>query len=146
MTELYWISKTVVIDWPLVDLAGVPVTTSTVTGVVTKPDGTTAAMTVTLVGNIQRVTYDPTMAGTHAAALNSTGTLDAHEEFSFYVKPSLLGVLPPTLDPTTDIGMVRLLISDVDEDNLLFSDAQIQGFIDLEAAAAGDGSGGGYGL
>lgn len=132
MSELYWISKTVVVDWALVDLAGNPVTTSTVTGTITKPDGATAAMVVALVGNIQRATYDSTMAGTHAFALNSTGTFDSHEEGTFYVKPSLLGALPPTLNPTTGIGQVRLLVSDVDEDNLLFTDAQITGFLSIE--------------
>lgn len=39
--------------------------------------------------------------------------------------------MPIELDPTTDVGMVRLLIADVDPDNPLFQDAQIEGFLGL---------------
>lgn len=37
------------------------------------------------------------------------------------------------IDFTTDIGKVRLLISDVDESNLTFADDEIQAFLDLES-------------
>lgn len=36
------------------------------------------------------------------------------------------------IDFTTDIGMVRLLLNDVDEANLVFSNEEIQAFLDLE--------------
>lgn len=37
-----------------------------------------------------------------------------------------------TFDPTTDIGKVRLLITDTVEANEMFSDASIQAFLDIE--------------
>jgi hypothetical protein len=132
MTEVYWISKTVVVDWPLVDLDGAPVTDATVVGTVTLPDETTAPMNVTVVGDLYRATYDSTIPGQHAYRLEATGTIDTADEGTFYVKPSLVGIPPPTVDPTTDIGKVRLLCSDVDEDNLLFTDAQITAFLEME--------------
>jgi hypothetical protein len=135
MTELYWISKTVIVDWPLTLPDGVtPAATATVTGTVSKPDGSTAAMTVAwdAAALLWRATYDPTVAGWFAFRLTATGSADSAEEGRFYVKASLLGGPAPTLDPTTDIGIVRLLITDVDEDNLLFDDAQITAFLTLE--------------
>jgi hypothetical protein len=39
------------------------------------------------------------------------------------------------LDPATPVGMVRLLIPDRDEDNTLFTDAEVTGFLALEGAA-----------
>lgn len=41
--------------------------------------------------------------------------------------------MPITVDPTTDIGIVRLLITDVDVAAPLFEDAQIQAFLTLES-------------
>lgn len=38
----------------------------------------------------------------------------------------------PTVDPTTDIGMIRLLITDLDSTAPLFDDDQIQAFLTLE--------------
>jgi hypothetical protein len=133
-TELYWISKTVVVDWPLKLLDGTPASTATVAGIVSKPDGSTAAMAVAWVAaeNVWRATYDPTVAGWFAARLTATGSADSAEEVQFYVKPSLVGGPPPNLDPTTDVGAVRLLIADVDEDNLIFTDAQTTAFLTME--------------
>lgn len=37
-----------------------------------------------------------------------------------------------TYDPTTDLGTVRLLISDVDETSAIFTDAEITRFLTLE--------------
>lgn len=39
------------------------------------------------------------------------------------------------IDYTTDVGKVRLLVCDVDEDRLVFTDAQIQAFLDLEGGS-----------
>jgi hypothetical protein len=42
-----------------------------------------------------------------------------------------------TIDPTTDIGKVRLLITDLDSTRPIFpDDAQIQAFLDLESGTA----------
>lgn len=40
-----------------------------------------------------------------------------------------------TIDFTTDVGMVRLLISDVDEANLVFSTPEIEAFLALEGGS-----------
>jgi hypothetical protein len=39
------------------------------------------------------------------------------------------------IDFTTDLGKVRLLLSDVDEGNLVFSDIEVQAFLDLEGGS-----------
>jgi hypothetical protein len=39
------------------------------------------------------------------------------------------------IDFATDIGMVRLLLNDVDEANLVFETAEIQAFLDLEGGS-----------
>jgi hypothetical protein len=43
--------------------------------------------------------------------------------------------MPIELDPSSPVGMVRLLIPDRDTDNLLFTDAEIAGFLALEGSA-----------
>lgn len=132
--EQYWISKTVVIDWALKKLDGTAASDATVAGTITRPDNTTAPITGTWIAasSVWRFTYDPSSAGWHGYRITATGTADSAEEGDFYVKPSKTGSLPPTLDPATTIGQVRLLIPDVDEDNLLFTDPQVSGFLTLE--------------
>lgn len=132
-TEVYWVGKTVIADWPLTDPAGTFVPGATVTGTVTLPDATTTAMTVTELADRYRVTYDPTVAGLHAYRLDATGTADSAEEGTFVVRASLVGALPITTDPTTSIGMVRLLCTDLDEVAPLLTDAQISGLLVLES-------------
>lgn len=137
MTQVYYISKLVAIEWLLTDLDGGPVTGATVTGVITLPEGTTAAASIDHPSgsNVYRALYDPTMAGTHAYRLVATGTADSAEEGTFEVQPSP-GVAPaPVLDPTTEVGMVRLLIPDRDRDALIFTDAEISAFLALEGSA-----------
>lgn len=131
-TQTYWLSKTVVVDWPLKLLDGSPASTATVTGTVAKPDGTTAAMTVAwdATALVWRATYDPTIVGWHAYRLVATGTADSAEEGPFYVQPSLLGA--PPIDFTTDTGRVRLLIADVDPANLILTDDQVTAFLAME--------------
>lgn len=48
--------------------------------------------------------------------------------------PIRVGAAPGTitLDPTTDIGMIRLLITDVDETTPLFQDAELNAFLTME--------------
>jgi hypothetical protein len=132
--ELYWLSKTVVLDWALKKLDGTPASDATVAGVVTKPNQTTAAMGAVWVPAdlVWRLTYDPADTGTHGARITATGTADSAEERKFYVKPSLVGAAPLQMDPTTDVGLARLLIPDNDEDHPLFEqDAQITAFLTL---------------
>lgn len=128
-TELYWISKTVVIEWTIRDLAGV-LTNGTIAATITLPDGTTAAGTVSNPSTgFYRISYDPTMAGTHAYRLVATGAVDSAEEGTFIVKASLVGVLPITTDPTTSIGMARLFATDLSESAPIFTDAQWIAFL-----------------
>lgn len=134
--ETYWISKTVVVDWPLRDPAGVFVPGATLTGTVALPGGTSAAMTVIEVAaeELYRATYDPTAAGTHGVRLIATGAADGAEEASFVVRRSLVGLSPITVDPTTDVGFVRLLATDVNEDEAVFEDAAISAFLTREGS------------
>lgn len=132
-TQSYWVSKTFIVDWELTDpTTGAFIPGATVAGTVTRPDGTTAAMTVTALIDRYRATYDPTAAGLHAYRLVATGTADSAEEGTFTVRVSLLGAAPITLDSATDIGMVRLLCTDQNESAPLFTDPQIQAFLTLE--------------
>lgn len=133
--EQYWISKTFIADWTLVDpTTGTFIPGATVSGTVTlPPPGGTAVMAVTELADRYRITYDPTSAGLHAYRLTATGTADSTEEGTFTVHRSLTGAAPITVDPTTSIGMVRLLTTDLDEAFPLFTDAQIAGLLTLEA-------------
>ena len=135
--ETYWISKTFVVDWTINDIAtGLPLDGVTVVGTVTKPDQSTAAMGIVAVGGgtgKYRAIFDPLAAGRWAYRLVATGLADGAEEGTFTVARSLLGALPITVDPTTSIGMVRLLSTDLDEVSPLFTDAQIAAFLTLEA-------------
>lgn len=131
--ETAWVSKTFTVDWYLTDLDGNP-TDATVAGVVALPDATTANMTIDHPGvGHYRASYDPQQVGTIAWRVTATGALDSAEEGTVVVRRSLLGLPPITVDPTTAIGMVRLLTTDVDEEDPLFTDAQISGFLTLEA-------------
>lgn len=137
MTEVYWISKLVVIEWALTDLDGAPVTDATVTGTITLPDGTTASATIEHQSetNVYRATYDPTVAGTHAYRLVATGTADSAEEGTFEVRASPEVAAAPVLDPTTDTGMVRLLVADTNPDALLLTDPQISALLLMESGS-----------
>lgn len=132
-TAEYWLSETVVADWPITDPDGVFVPGVTVTGTVTLPDGvTSAAMNVTQLTDRYRATYDPTTSGLHAWRLVATGAADGAKEGLFLVRASLAGQPAITTDPGTDVGMTRLLINDVDSANPVFSDAEINGFLRFE--------------
>ncbi|OLT24413.1 hypothetical protein BJF79_13810 [Actinomadura sp. CNU-125] len=137
MTEVYWIGKTVVVEWALTDLDGAAVTDATVTGTITLPDETTAAATIAHESGsgTYRATYEPVGAGTHAYRLEATGTVESAEEGTFEVRPSPTVGPAPTLDPATTVGQVRLLIPDKDPALLLFTDADISGFLALEGSS-----------
>jgi len=137
-TETFWISKTVVVEWVLRDASGALVDGASVAGTVTLPAGTTAPMNVTGVGGgtgKYRATYDPASAGLHAYRLVATGAADGAEEGTFIVRKSLVGAQPITTDPTTDLGQVRLLISDTDESAPVFTDAEITAFLALAGSS-----------
>lgn len=38
-------------------------------------------------------------------------------------------------DPTTDVGKVRLLLSDIDSSNEVFSDSELKAFLDIEGGS-----------
>jgi len=129
----YWSGTTIVVDWTVTDPAGNPVSGATVTGTVSLPDGSTAAMTVTPVlgESLYRAVYTPTMPGTHGWRLEASGAATGAVEGTVVVQRSVVGLPPITVDPATDIGRVRLLCTDLDEVHPLFSDAQIQAFLDM---------------
>lgn len=129
-----WVSKSFVVDWYLTDLDGNP-TDATVAGTVTLPDGSPASMGIAHPGTGHyRASYDPQVPGTIPWRLVATGALDTAEEGTVVVRRSLLGLAPITVDPTTSLGLVRLLATDVDEEDPLFTDAQIQAFLTLEGS------------
>jgi hypothetical protein len=133
-SEVYWQSKTVIVDWVLADPdTGEFIPGVTVAGTVTLPDETTAAMTVTELADRYRATYDPQVSGTVAYRLVATGDADSAEEGTFVVLRSLLGMPPITVDPASDIGRVRLLATDLNETSPLFEDAQIAAFLAMES-------------
>jgi hypothetical protein len=139
MTEAYRLSKSVIVDWVLSDPdTGAGIDGATVTGVITRPDGTTAAMSVSTPGavgsGLYRATYDPIAVGLHAWALTATGAADSAEQGDFVVQRNLTGAPPIELDPSTDVGMIRLRIPDRNELYPIFADA------DLSALLAAEGS------
>jgi hypothetical protein len=137
-TRAYWQSQSVIVDWTLVDpTTGAFVTGATVAGTVTLPGGTTSAMTITPMPDRYRATYDPQVSGTFAYRLVATGAADSAEEGTFVVRRAQVGLPPITLDPASNVGMVRLLITDTDETSPLFEDAQIAAFLAVEAGKAG---------
>lgn len=128
----YWVGSRFVAEWTLTDPDGDPIVGATVTGTVSLPGGGTAAMTTTSAGNVYTAYFDATQAGTNAYRLvASVAGVDAHED-TFVVRRSLLGMPPITVDPTTAIGRVRLLATDVSEDFALFDDAEIVAFLAIE--------------
>jgi hypothetical protein len=131
----YWAGTTLVVDWTVTDVDGAPVTDATITGEVRLPDGTTDPMTVALVAadELYRASHTPDQAGRHVWALEAAGTATGAVEGSIVVQRSLLGLPPITVDPTTNIGRVRLLATDLDEVTPLLEDAQVQALLDMES-------------
>jgi hypothetical protein len=128
----YWQGSRFVVEWTLTNPDGVPVTGATVTGTVSRPSGDTAAMTVTDDSNVYTAYYDVADAGTHAYRLAASGTgVDAHEG-SFVAHRPLTGAEPITVAPASDIGQVRLLATDLNEVDPLFTDQQISAFLAME--------------
>jgi hypothetical protein len=136
--QQYWIGKVAVVEWALAALDGTPVDDAVVVGTVTLPDGTTADMTVndpvTDSGDPYRITYDPIGAGLHAYRVEASGSVTDAEEGTFIVRPSLVGAPTITTDPTTALGRIRLLISDVDVSAPMFNDLEITAFYTMSAS------------
>lgn len=129
----YWQGSRFVVEWTLQDPEGTPVVGATVVGTVSRPTNATAPMTVDSTGNVYTAWYDVAEAGTHGYRLVASGVgVDAHEGI-FVAQRSLVGLPPITVNPTTDIGRVRLLATDLDEVDPLFSDDQITAFLAMEA-------------
>ncbi|MFG1659077.1 hypothetical protein ACGFIY_21345 [Micromonospora chersina] len=131
----YWIGQQFVAEWTLRDINGAPVADATVNGQVVRPDATTAAMTITNAGSgIYRAVHVATMTGTHAYSLTATGSLADAAQGVFVVARNQVAAPPITLDPTTQVGQLRLLITDVDEASPLFTDAQLSAFLAMEGS------------
>ncbi|MFY1595486.1 hypothetical protein [Micromonospora sp. WMMD737] len=129
----YWVGSRFSVDWTLLDEDQEPATGVAVVGTVTLPSGVTMPMTVTSIGNVYTGRYVPTVPGAHAWRLSVSGVDDAIEG-TFVVARSRVGLPPIELDPATPIGMVRLLITDVNEHEPLFEDGQLAALL----AAEGD--------
>lgn len=127
----YWVGQQFVAEWALVDVDGQPVTGATVTGVVTRPDGTTAAMAVTAAATY-RASYLAATPGSHTFQLTATGATVDVVQGTFVVARDQVAAPPITVDPTTDVGMVRLLVTDLDETQPLFTDRQIEALLTAE--------------
>lgn len=140
----YWVGSRFVAEWTLVDVDGGPLLGADVTGVVTVPGGDTIPMTVGATGNVYRATAELTTPGESTYRLEASGAgVDAHEGTILVRSPLTPSVI--TLDPTEDIGYVRLLITDVNESDPIFTDGQITALLGrhhgkprLAAAAALD--------
>jgi hypothetical protein len=132
-----WVGGVFVLEWDLVTVtAGAPLTAATVTGVARRPDGTSAAMTIDHVdgSHTWRATYSPTAAGEHGYRLTAEvdGVPAGAVAGSFVVSRESTGAPPITLDPTSPIGQVRLLVTDLNEVAPLFTDPQITAFLVME--------------
>lgn len=128
----YWDGSVLHVEWTIVDVDGQPVTGVTVAGTVALPGGGTAAMGTSVDGNVCTATYQVTAPGRHGWRLEASGTATDAREGSFVVRRSEVGLPPITVDPTTDIGRVRLLCTDLDEVEPLFDDASISAFLSME--------------
>ena len=129
----YWTGSLFVAEWTVVDPEGQPVSGATVTGAVALPDGSAAAMSMSSSANVYTGRYKPTTVGRHGWKLTSTGVADGAEAGDFVVRRDAVGLPPITVDPTTSIGKVRLLSTDLDEVEPLFEDAQLTAFLDLNS-------------
>lgn len=131
-TRTYWAGTRFVVEWTLSDLDGAPVVGATVTGTVSRPSGVAASMTVSDDSNVYTAFYDVQEAGLHGYRLVASGTgADAHEG-EFVAQRSVVGAEPITVDPTTDIGKIRMLSTDLSETDPLFTDKQITAFLAME--------------
>lgn len=130
----YWIGSVFVVEWDLVDLDGAPVEDATVTGFVSKPSGELVAMELAHSSGsaTYRLSHRPTAAGSYGWRVTAEGSGQGAIAGNFTVNRETTGAPPIELDPVTDLGMIRLLITDVDEAFPLFTDAQLEAFLARE--------------
>lgn len=129
-----WVDGVFVVEWDLADSGGNPVTTATVTGVVSRPSGTTAPMTIEHASgsNTYRAVYQATMAGYHGYKLTASGDGTGAVGGDFTVNRDVTGADPIELDPAQPVGMMRLLTTDVDEAYPILTDVQYQALLGIE--------------
>lgn len=125
-----------VVEWDLTDVAGAPETGAVVVGKVTKPNGDFADMLVehTVGTNTYRASFAPLAGGRYGYKLTATvdGAAAGATDGEFTVTRDTTGAPPIETDPGTDVGMLRLLVTDVDEAYPILTDAQYAAFLDLE--------------
>lgn len=131
----YWTGSRFLVDWTLTDAAGLPVIDADVQGEVTLPTGATVPMVVTSSRNVYTAAVTASMAGTHGYRLWVTNLVEDATEGAFVVARSRAGLPPIQRDPTTPVGMVRLLITDVNDQDPLLEDDQLAALL---AAESGD--------
>lgn len=131
-----WIDGVFVVEWDLVAVAtGEPLTAADVAGTVTRPTGTAAMQVHHETGaSTWRLSYSPTAAGTYGyrATAEVSGAPAGAIGGRFVVNRDVTGADPITLDTAEPVGMVRLLITDVDEAFPLFTDAQLTALLSAE--------------
>lgn len=132
----YWIGTVYVVEWDLADVDGTPVTAGTVAGTIRLPSGSTAAFTVDHVSGTNRWTlsHKATVAGRHGWSATASAGADGAIGGEFVVNRDRTGADPITVDPTTDVGLVRLLVTDLDEAFPLLTDEQISALLTAEGA------------
>lgn len=126
MIREYWVGSAFVVEWTIIDGAG-----AAVTGTVATPSGP-AEMGLSAAENVFTATHQPSEPGTHAWKLQASGVVVGVEEGTFVVQRDKVGLPPITVDAATDVGMIRLLATDLDEVSPLFTDAQIAAFLAVE--------------
>ncbi len=131
-----WIGGVYVVEWDLLAVdTGEPLTDAVVAGTVQRPSGTAAMQVDHETGSSTwRLSYSPTAAGTYG--YRATATVDTAPAGAiggrFVVNRDVTGADPIELDPAEPVGMVRLLITDVDEAFPLFTDAQLAALLTAE--------------
>lgn len=133
-TREYWIGSVFVAEWDLVDTAGEPVTEATVTGTVSTPSGSLLPMQVAheTGSNTWRLTYKALAAGDHGWRAAASAGGDGAVQGKFVVNRDVTGAEPITLDPSTELGQIRLLTTDVSEAFPLHTDADLTAFLAME--------------
>ena len=131
----YWTGSLFVAEWTMVDPEGQPVSGATVTGVVSLPDSGTAAMSVSSTANVYTARYKPVAAGRHGWKLTAIGTAEGAESGDFVAQRDAVGLPPITVDPTTDIGMMRLYAADLSEIEPLLEDAHYTALLAVEGGS-----------
>jgi hypothetical protein len=125
----YWTGSVFAVEWTIAGGEG-----ATVTGAVATPSGP-EAMPVEGDGNKFTATWTATEPGRHGWKLTATGVVEGSEEGSFTVQRSTVGLPPINTDPTTDVGMIRLLTTDLSEVTPLLTDPQIEGLLVAEGGS-----------